>query len=179
MAASRKLQRTRKRIRKTFWPVAIRFAVPSLRASLTDKSQKSAKKLGLVGNFGNLLKMTVIPRLSTRHTLAVMGFFGIMNLYFSRIDLSIAIVAMVGKVSVTVENSNVTLCNDLRYVLSQSIVPKNGRKKLSTYPSWQSIASLKKVDEPTSRALSCVPSLIPIIDFELLECSVQRHRAVP
>ena len=76
-----------------------------------------------------MLKMTVIPRLSARHTLAVMGFFGIMNLYFSRIDLSIAIVAMVGKVSVTVENSNVTLCNDLRYVLSQSIVPKNGRKK--------------------------------------------------
>jgi hypothetical protein len=42
---------------------------------------------------------------------AVMGFFGILNVYFSRIDMSIAIVAMVGRESVTKADSNVTLCD--------------------------------------------------------------------
>ena len=54
--------------------------------------------------------MSVIPTLGARHILAVMGFFGILNVYFSRIDLSIAIVAMVGRESVNKPNSNVTLC---------------------------------------------------------------------
>jgi len=34
-----------------------------------------------------------------RHTLAIMGFLGITSVHFTRIDLSIAIVAMVGKES--------------------------------------------------------------------------------
>ena len=55
--------------------------------------------------------MTLVPKLGTRHTLAVMGFFGILNVYFSRIDMSIAIVAMVGKDSVTQADSNDTLCD--------------------------------------------------------------------
>ena len=55
--------------------------------------------------------MTVVPKLGTRHTLAVMGFFGILNVYFSRIDMSIAIVAMVGRESVTKADSNATLCD--------------------------------------------------------------------
>ena len=54
--------------------------------------------------------MSVIPTFGTRHILAVMGFFGILNVYFSRIDLSIAIVAMVGRESVNKPNTNVTLC---------------------------------------------------------------------
>jgi hypothetical protein len=56
--------------------------------------------------------MTIIPKLGARHTLAVMGFFGILNVYFSRIDLSIAIVAMVGKQSVNKANSNISLCDN-------------------------------------------------------------------
>ena len=59
--------------------------------------------------------MTLAQKLSARHTLAVMGFFGILNVYFSRIDMSIAIVAMVGRESVTKADSNVTLC-DAGYV---------------------------------------------------------------
>ena len=55
--------------------------------------------------------MSVIPMLLARHTLAVMGFFGILNVYFSRIDLSIAIVAMVGRETVNKANSNVSLCD--------------------------------------------------------------------
>jgi hypothetical protein len=55
--------------------------------------------------------MFTIPKMGARHTLAVMGFFGILNCYFSRIDLSIAIVAMVGREAVTKANSNFTLCN--------------------------------------------------------------------
>jgi hypothetical protein len=55
--------------------------------------------------------MTLFPKLGARHTLAVMGFFGILNVYFSRIDLSIAIIAMVGKESVNNENSNTSLCD--------------------------------------------------------------------
>jgi hypothetical protein len=54
--------------------------------------------------------MSVIPKLGARHTLAVMGFFGILNVYFSRIDLSIAIVAMVGRETVNKANTNVSLC---------------------------------------------------------------------
>jgi hypothetical protein len=54
--------------------------------------------------------MTPFPNLGARHTLAVMGFFGILNVYFSRIDMSIAIVAMVGRDSVTKADSNATLC---------------------------------------------------------------------
>ena len=55
--------------------------------------------------------MSVIPKLGARHTLAVMGFFGILNVYFSRIDLSIAIVAMVGRETVNKANTNVSLCD--------------------------------------------------------------------
>jgi len=46
-----------------------------------------------------------------RHTLAVMGFLGILNVYFSRIDLSIAIVAMVGREVVKKTSSNISLCS--------------------------------------------------------------------
>lgn len=46
-----------------------------------------------------------------RHSLAAMGFFGILNVYFSRIDLSIAIVAMVGREVVRKSNTNVSLCS--------------------------------------------------------------------
>ena len=56
--------------------------------------------------------MAIVPKLGARHTLAVMGFFGILNVYFSRIDMSIAIVAMVGREPVTKANSTVSLCDN-------------------------------------------------------------------
>jgi hypothetical protein len=55
--------------------------------------------------------MLKISEWGTRHSLAAMGFFGILNIYFSRIDLSIAIVAMVGREVVRKSNTNVSLCS--------------------------------------------------------------------
>ena len=54
--------------------------------------------------------LRALQKYGTRHTLAAAGFFGILNVYFCRINLSMAIVAMVGRESVHKAGTNVTLC---------------------------------------------------------------------
>jgi len=67
------------------------------------------------------------PKFGARHSLAIMGFLGTTSVYFSRIDLSIAIVAMVGRdSSASRAKGNATICPrdlDLDLVKTNSTVP--------------------------------------------------------
>ncbi len=66
-------------------------------------------------------------KFGARHTLAIMGFLGTTSVYFSRIDLSIAIVAMVGRESSSGKvRRNETICPrdiDLEVVHTNSTAP--------------------------------------------------------
>jgi ACS family sodium-dependent inorganic phosphate cotransporter-like MFS transporter 5 len=51
-----------------------------------------------------------MKKLSARYSLTWVGFLGTVTVYFCRLNLSIAIVAMVNQKSATISGTNVTIC---------------------------------------------------------------------